>query len=438
MPSLASLVLAQKLHISKKRYGFNNFGMTYKGVRTVRIFLDKLTLVLVAIVLTVVINMGCSIQMLAQNPENTAEEPQESVLAIVDTADVENPAFVGSVQLPFRVNSNSGIVLSGNYAYVTTKRHLHVVNLSNWQHPSLTASMPFPDTVGDAKLFGHRLFVAGPQEIYVVDVSNPNNPSLQSTTRTDAPLGSIKAFDVHNGYLYVMDAGYYLHIFNVAMAEPQFVEAVAVSRSQLASVRAKGEFVQLIQTQSSYFSPGIWREFSDRQDLLEISARYEKLRISDDYLLFATRGHPTGVITIARENDRTWAGGQFEHYNMEAYHSDYLRTRENEAPDTQELADLGARSGGIVVNNLDRWNQSIVPEENILGPVTDFQISGDLLYVSSLNGYLSIINIYKTGRPFQRNEDRFLSATSLNGFHPVRMAVGENYVCMLGDLGNSE
>lgn len=403
-----------------------------------RIFLDKSTFVFVVIVLTV-INTGCSVRMLAQNSEKTTQEPQESVLTIVDTADVENPAFVGSVQLPFRVNSNSGIVLSEKYAYVMTERHLHVVDLADWQHPSLIASMPFPDTVGDAKLFGQRLFVAGPQEIYVVDVSNPNHPSLQSTTRKTVPLGPIKAFDVHNGYLYVMDAGYYLHIFNIVTAEPQFVEAIAVSRSQLASVRAKGEFVQLIQTGSSYFSPDIWREFSDRQDLLEISARYKKLRISDDYLLFSPRGYPTGVITIARENDRTWDGGQFEHYNMEAYHLDYLRIKQNEPTDTQQPVDVGVRSGGIVMSNLDRWSQPVDAEENILGPITDFQISGDLLYVSSLNGYLSIINLYKTDRPFQRDEDRFLSATTpLDGFQPMRMAVGENYVCVLGDLGNAE
>ena len=404
-----------------------------------RIFLDKSTFVFVVIVLTVVINTGCSVRMLAQNAEKSTQEPQESVLTIVDTADVENPAFVSSIQLPFRVNSNSGIVLSEKYAYVMTEKHLHVVNLTDWQHPSLIASMPFPDTVGDAKLFGQRLFVAGPQEIYVVDISNPNNPLLQSTTRKTVPLGAIKAFDVHNGYLYVMDAGYYLHIFNIATAEPQFVEAVAVSRSQLASVRAKGGFVQLIQTGSSYFSPDIWREFSDRQDLLEISARYKKLRISDDYLLFSPRGYPTGVITIARENDRTWDGGQFEHYNMEAYHSDYLRIKGNEPTDTQTSVDVGMRSGGIVMSNLDRWSQRVDAEENILGPITDFQISGDLLYVSSLNGYLSIINLHKTDRPFQRDEDRFLSATTpLNGFQPMRMAVGENYVCVLGDLGNPE
>ena len=388
--------------------------------------------------LTVVINTGCGVRVLEQKMETVAEEPQESVLTVVDTADVENPALVSSIQLPFRVNANNSIVLSGKHAYITSERHLHVVNLSDSQHLSLIASIPFPNAVSGAKLSGQRLFVAGPREIYIVDVSNPNTPSLASTTRTAAPLGPIKAFDVHNDYLYVMDAGYYLHIFNVATEAPQFVEAVAVSRSGLASVRAKGEFVQLIQAKSSYFSMQNWREILDRQGLLEISAKYEKLRISDDYLLFSSRGYPTGVITIAREDYQSWDGGRFEHYNMEAIYSGYLLSKENRGTQHQESTDISVGSNGIVVSSMDRWNGYVDTEENILGPITDFQISGDLLYVSNLNGFLSIINIFKTGRPFQRDEDRFLSAVSLNGFQPRHIAVGENYVCVLGNLGNSD
>ena len=402
-----------------------------------RIFLSKSTFVFVVTVLTVVINMGCSVRMLAQNSENITAEPQESVLTVVDTADVKNPVFVGSVQFPFRLNANNNIVLSGKYAYATTERHLHVVNLSDRQHPSLVASMPFPDKVGGAKLSRQRLFVAGPREIYIVDVSNPNRPSLQSTTRTITPLGQIRSFDVHGTYLYVLDTGY-LHIFNVATKEPQFVEAVAVSRSRLVGIRAKGESVQLIQSKSSYFSAQNWREILDRQDLLELSARYEKLRVSGDYLLFADHAYPTRVVTIVREDNWGWFGGQFEHYDMEVNHLDYLLVMENERLNRQESTNVYVSSKGIIVNNLDGWRQPIDTEVNILGPITDFQISGDFLYVSNLNGFLSIINLFKTARPFQRDADRFLSATSLGAFQPISIAVGENHTYVLCDPSNLE
>ena len=388
--------------------------------------------------LIVVINMGCGLGVLEQNRETaTSTKSQKSVFIVVDTADVENPTLAGSIQLPFHVVPNNNVVLSGQYAYVTTAQHLHIVNLSDRQHPSLVASVPFPDAVGSAKLSEHRLFIAGPQEIYIVDVSNPNHPSLQSTTRTIAPLGPIKAFDVHNGYLYVLTTGYYLHIFNVATGEPQFVEAMAVSRSWLVGVRAKGASVQPILVKFSDFSPNIWREILDRQDLLELSARYEKLRVSEDYLLFASRGHPTGVITIAREDYRGWNGGKFEHYNMELNYLSYLHAMENKGLNAPELTDVSLSSEGIVVNNFDRWTQRIDTEANTLGPITDFQISENFLYVSNLNGFLSIINLFRTERPFQTDDHRFLSTTVLEGFHPIGIAVGENYtgvLCGLGDL----
>ena len=118
--------------------------------------------------LIVVIHTGCGLSVLEQNRETaTSTKLQESVFIVVDTADVENPTLAGSIQLPFHVVPNNNVVLSGQYAYVTTAQHLHVVNLSDRQHPSLVASIPFPDKIGSTKLSEHRLFVAGPQEIYL-------------------------------------------------------------------------------------------------------------------------------------------------------------------------------------------------------------------------------------------------------------------------------
>ena len=385
----------------------------------------------VIVTLIVVIHTGCGLRVLEQSQESiTSAEPQESLFIILNTADVKNPTLAGSVQLPFRVGPDNSVTLSAEYAYITTAEHLHVVDLSDWQQPARVAAMPFPDKVGNAKLSGHRLFVAGQREIYIVDVSNPNHPSLQATTRTLTPLGQIKTFDVHETHLYVLDK-HYLHIFNVATEEPRFVESMAVSPSRLLGIRAEGESVQLILPKSSYFSPKIWREVLDRQNLLELSARYKKLRVSEDYLLFADHAYPTRVITITRENHQGWFPGQFEHYDMEANYLDYLQSMENEQHNRQEATDVYVSSKGILVNNIDGWRHPIDTEMNSLGPITDFQISGDFLYVSNLNGFLSIIDLFTTKRPFQRGSDRFLSATALKGVHPIGVAVGENYTGVL-------
>ena len=392
----------------------------------------KSTIAIVIVLLITVINMGCSLRVLEQRQEPvTPAKPQESTFIIINTADVENPTRAGSIQLPFRVRTNNNVVLSSQHAYITTTQHLHVVDLSDRQHPSLVASMPFPDKVGSARLSGHRLFVAGPREIYIVDVSNPHQPLLQSTTRTAVTLGWIVAFDVHDTYLYVLDSGNYLYIFNATTGEPQFVEAIAVSSSRLLGIRAKAASVQPILPKSAYFSHQIWRQVLDRQDLLELSGRYRRLRVSEDYLLFADPVYPARVITIAREDNSGWFGGQFEHYDMEVNYLDYLRVMENERLNRQASTDVYVRSKGILVSNLDGWRQRIDTEMNTLGPITDFQISEDFLYVSNAKGFFSIIYLFKNNRPFQRGSDRFLSAITLDGLHPISIAVGENYASVL-------
>ena len=397
----------------------------------------KSSIAIAIVLLIAVINMGCSLRVLEQRQDPvTPAKPQESVFIVVDTADVENPTPTGSIQLPFRVSPNNNVVFSEQHAYITTAQHLHVVNLSDRQHPSLVVSMPFPGKVGSARLSGHHLFVAGPREIYIVDVSNPHQPLLQSTTRPAVTLGQIVSFDVHDAYLYVLDSGNYLYIFNATTGAPQFVEAIAVSGSRLLGIRAKEASVQPILPKSTYFSDQIWRQILDRQDLLELSGKYERLRVSEDYLLFADPVYPARVITSARADNRGWFVGQFEHYDMEANYLDYLHVMENERLNRQESTDVYVSSKSILVNNIDGWRQRIDTEVNTLGRITDFQISGDFLYVSNAKGFFCIIFLVENNRPFQRDSDRFLSAITLGALHPISIAVGENYAGVLCDLGD--
>ena len=404
-----------------------------------RTIFAKLTIAIVIVPLIAVTHIGCGLHILEQHQEpSRSAKPQESVFIIVNTADLKNPTLAGSVRLPFQVHSNNSVIFSGQHAYITTAQHLHVVNLSDPQHPLLVASAAFPDTVGSAKLSGKQLFVAGAREIYIVDVSNPQQPLLQSTTRAAITLGRIVSFDVQDAYLYVLDSGGYLHIFNATTGAPQFVEAIAVSSARLLGIKAQKTSVQPILSRSSYFSDQIWREILDRQDLLELSGRYRRLRVSADYLLFADPMYPTRVITSAREANRGWFSGQFEHYDMEANYLAYLQAMENAQRNRQDPTDVSVRSKGILVSNLDGWRQRIDTEMNTLGPITDFQISGDLLYVSNAKGFFSTISLVKNSRPFQRDSDRFLSALTLGMFHPMSIAVGENYAGVLCKLSESE
>ena len=70
-------------------------------------------------------------------------------------------------------------------------------------------------------------------------------------------------------------------------------------------------------------------------------------------------------------------------------------------------------------------------DKQFMGVITDFQISGNLLYVLNAKGYLSILWLPTVEDvPFLFRPD-FLSLTSLQGNHPKSIAVGEENVYLI-------
>ena len=236
-----------------------------------RIAFAKSSLTLILVMLTITINIGCVLSVLEQNQTTgTVEKPPESIFTVVDTTDVKNPTLVSSIHLPFRSGPNSNVVLSGKHAYVTTERHLHVIDISNPQQPSNLTSIVFPDEIGKARVSGHQVVVASRHKIYLVDVSNPLHPVIQSTVSLH-PSNVISEFDIHSSHLYVMDVNDYLYIYSVSDGNARFVEAVEIlSPSSLVGVRAIGASVEQILLKHRTNSDYGWTVLSDRTNLLEL------------------------------------------------------------------------------------------------------------------------------------------------------------------------
>ena len=130
----------------------------------------------------VLVNLGCSVRELKPNPEtSTSAKPQESIFTVIDMRNVEYPTVEVSIHLPFLVRPNNTVVISGKHAYVTTERHLHVIDVSSPQCPSYLTSLAFADEIGKAVVSGHHVVVASPQKFHIVDISQPSRPVLQST-----------------------------------------------------------------------------------------------------------------------------------------------------------------------------------------------------------------------------------------------------------------
>ena len=71
-----------------------------------------------------------------------------------------------------------------------------------------------------------------------------------------------------------------------------------------------------------------------------------------------------------------------------------------------------------------------IEDRQLIGPVTDFQISGGLLYVVNAKGFFSVKRLHKPGRDNYRY-DQFLSVIPLQASRPISLAVVEGYAFVL-------
>ena len=385
----------------------------------------KSTFAFVIATLIVVINMGCSLGVLKQNREVvTSAKPQESTFIVVDTTDVKNPTVASSIPLPFRVGPNNNVVFSGKYAYVTTAQHLHIIELADPQHPSYITSLAFSDDIGKARVSGHQVYVESRYRLYVVDASNPNRPTLQSTVRL-SHTDKIKDFDVHKSYLYVMDTNDHLHIFDLAGETARFVEAVALPNFWFLGFIPNGPTVKPINRAKSW---QVLLAYQDGNFLELCGSKYKKIRFSKDYMVFANYRDSNPDITIVWPRSRyVVRGGMLEHYDVTGNCLAYLYTV-NLGKRTDVYA---ADAGNVLLVSQDQWSHKISAEDKV-GALTDFQISGNLLYALNAKGFFSIIDLVES------HTDRFLSVMSLGTLHPMSIAVGKNYAGVLCDLGDLE
>ena len=385
-----------------------------------RTIFNRSTFVFLIVPLIVVIHTGCGLSGLEQNRKSVATtKTQESAFIVVDTTDVKNPTVAGSMPLPFRVGPNNNIVCSGKYAYVTTAQHLHIIELSDPQHPSYITSLMFPVKIGKTRVSGHQAFVASRHKLYLVDISNPTRPTLESTVSLDHRK-KVKDFDVHESYLYVMDTDDHLHIFDLVGKNAQCVETLTMPNFWFLGLIPKGPTVKPIHRAKSW---QVLLAYQNGNFLELCGGKYEKIRFSKDYLVFANYRDSNPDITIVWPRSHyVRRGGMLEHYDVTGNCLAYLYTA-NLGKRTDVYA---ADAGNVLLVAQDQWSHKISAEDKV-GALTDFQISGDRLYTLNAKGFFSIIDLVES------HTDRFLSVTTLGTFHPMSIAVGENHTYVLCD-----
>ena len=443
-------------------------------------FVKSIFSFMIVTLLLSVVNIGCSSKHLEQNPveryyeesapaysleqseKNATEQSQKtvtsakpkamSIFTVIELENLEYPTLAASIQLPYRVGTNNTVILSGEHAYLTTEKHLHVIDVSIPQRPSYLTSLAFPNKIGKVLASGNYLVVASEKKFYLVDVSQPLHPALESTGHLPQ-RNPIKDFDVLNDHLYVIGKNEYLYIFYAPRGQVRLTKAVELEkRWWLLRLKADGiEVKQVPQWTSITFPADLWAPFGSQRRFLQLhSSKQEKVRASSIFLVV----EPT--YDLLSFNAYRVDDPQVTSYT--GYHNLGWQFREHLTATGQKtlIRRIPARAYAVANGKM----QEILPElssetmdvedkrlKQLMGPVTDFQISADQLYIVTANGFFFImpivhpyiieienmrdIEIMKEGLSKWATEKvlspspPLLSATPLQSSRPISLAVGE-------------
>ena len=394
------------------------------------------------------VNFGCSVKEVKPDPEAIASaKPQESIFTVIELEDVEYPTVEASIHLPFRVRPNNTVVISGKHAYVTTERHLHVIDVSSLQRPAYLTSIEFTDEIGKAVISGNHIIIASSQEFHLVDISQPSHPALQSTMYLPQ-RNAIKDFDVRGLHLYIMGANDSLYIFSIALGQARLVKVVEISpRWWLFSpkeVRSGVEQV-LLSTSDDTFPGGLSEALLSRRGFLQLpSSKHEKVRASSDFLVQESlRSTPTTcdlLIYDAYSISDIRTSTSVYYYDMERECLDHLSATEQKAlTRSKPTVAYAVGAGKMQQIDQDRLCEIIDLNDRLrMGPVTDFQISGDLLYVTNAKGFFSIIRLVKLEVIRKGDRINFVSVVPLQACRPMSVAVGEQCAYVLAAPEDSQ
>ncbi|MCG9131692.1 hypothetical protein J5I95_08430 [Candidatus Poribacteria bacterium] len=447
---------------------------------------------MIAILLVSVIHIGCSSRHLEQNPveryyeesapahsleqskKNATEQSQKtvtsakpkamSIFTVIELEDLEHPTLATSIQLPYRVGTNNSVILSGEHAYLTTEKHLHVIDVSIPQRPSYLTSLAFPDKIGKVLAADDSLVVASEKKFYLVDVSQPLHPALESTGHLPQ-RNAIKDFDVLNDHLYVMGENDHLYIFYAPRGQARLVKAVELEkRWWLLSLKADGIGVkQVPQWTSNTFPTDLWAP--DQRRFLQLhSIKQEKVRASSIFVVV----EPTYDLlsfNVYRVDDHQ-VTSYTSHHNLEWQFREYLTATGQKTLTRRIPTRAYAVANGKMQEILPELSSETMDVEDkrlkqLMGPVTDFQISGDRLYIVTANGFFSITTIvhpyiieienmrdieimkerlskWATAKVLSASLPPLLSATPLQTSRPISLAVGKGFAYVLATPEDSK
>lgn len=410
------------------------------------------SILILLLITAALLNIGCSLSFLKQPPNTIIEEKSnETILSVVNTTDIENPILTTSIRIPYHLNSDNNVVLSQNHAYMTTDKHLHIINVSIPKKPTYLKSLDFENQIGKTVVFGDLLVVGSQNELHFIDISEPSRP-VHHVTKHITNRNPIHDFDVWDVYLYVMGENNILYIFTEDNDELKLIRTAKMSdRRWLIYPKNTSQMVEQVKYPLSAHGRGSNGELTDgllrNRHFLQIkSINGATVRASSQFIGVAhlnsskrfsvyTAGYgPRGDNPSAIRTGVTFVDIHRDCLNYLSLKRETTNNARNPV-NTIEVNETTEQQHFLPVSS----NQAIDPNDTqFMGSITDFQMSGNLLYVLNAKGYLSTLWLASIGEEFYPHRPEYLSLTSLQGSHPKSMAVSDNHVYIIASPERSQ
>ena len=409
--------------------------------------------------------LGCSLSTLEQNPKNALDPPQkpeptpakteESTFTVIEIEDLEYPTLVASIRLPFRVNPKNTVVLAAKHAYVTTEKHLHVIDVSVPQFPSYLTTLAFPDEIGKVLASGNRLVVAGHQKFHIIDISVPSQPVIQSTTHLPNQNG-IKDMDVRDAHLYVLgEDNYSLYIFSLEFRQPRFVKSNKLAKRWwlLSPGVAPPDVKQFKFPPASSSYSTLHEPLLSQRGFLQLHpGTHGIIRSSNEFLVSNDTTTKANDLPIKPEMLRKHVGGLVI---IDSYYIDEIEGaisigaaavysfREKYRGKLFEKGKktFNRQKPKISYAIVDGKMQQIAPNplvetveinnKTYEGQITDYQISGNLLYIVNEKGFFSIFHFFSGKDVDKGKREKVVSTTPLQASKPISIAIGKHHTYVL-------
>lgn len=347
-----------------------------------------------------------------------------SVLEIVDVSNPAKPVKVSSISLPSEPFYGSSITVWKQFVLATTSYGIHFLDAANPAAPRLLWNLPFGSLSGKAAMFKDHAFFPTHKGLYVLQLKNPLDPQWVFHAGHKGNLHSpLLDLRIKGNYAYTNDAHQYLHVLDLLQPEqPRLVDSYTIEKpSSFLVFRALRAELNLQPTKIDVdpyqdlgpnsrigfvirwglgqpqreLTPEMSDQLADWNNLLQLKTHFNvKAQMTPQILCWTHLYEDDPQLwLLAPKAPRIFPLDIAPAYIKHQYNSGII-----ERPKAGNVTGvIRARDKDtFYLISQDSWMETVKINRNEGGRISDFQLSGNLIYILREGGVLFIAELSTT------------------------------------------